>query len=264
MAEVWTEIKQVEAVAILSGDSVVPHDRRYYHVVQNFELVEIAGVRRIRRKRDQKLMAIDTEMTRVVRDVHVAIGHKGETKTHKKIQETYSNIPKSVVKQVIADCARCTEKSKKKCVRGVVVRPFLASALNDRGQIDLVDYQSLPDGEYRFIMHYKEHLTKFSFLRPLTHKKASEVAKELLPIFLTYGAPRVLQSDNGREFTATVIAELASLWPDLVLVNGRPRYPQSQGSVERANATMKDSLVAWMRDHNTSAWSTGLHLFSGG
>jgi len=138
------------------------------------------------------------------------------------------------------------------------------SALNDRGQVDLVDFQSLPDGEYRFIMHYKEHLTKFSFCQPLTCKKAVEVAKELLSVFLTYGAPRVLQSDNGREFTAGLIKALASLWPDLVLVNGRPRYPQSQGSVERGNATLKDSLIAWMKDNNTSAWSTGLQFVQWG
>ena len=39
----------------------------------------------------------------------------------------------------------------------------------------------------------------------------------------------ILQSDNGREFVAAVIVELRFLWPELVLVNGRPRHPQSQG-----------------------------------
>jgi hypothetical protein len=43
----------------------------------------------------------------------------------------------------------------------------------------------------------------------------------------------ILQSDNGREFTANIITELKSLWPDLKIVHGRPRHPQSQHSVER-------------------------------
>nr|CAH7741479.1 unnamed protein product [Callosobruchus chinensis] len=67
--------------------------------------------------------------------------------------------------------------------------------------------------------------------RPLICKRAVEVAKELLNIFLDFVAPTVLQSDNGREFTANIIKELGSLWPNLVLENGRPRHPQSQGSV---------------------------------
>lgn len=77
---------------------------------------------------------------------------------------------------------------------------------------------------------------------------------------MTFGAPHLLQSDNGREFTGNVIAELASLWPETKLVNGRPRYPQSQGSVERSNDTMKDALTAWMRDHRTTHWAAGLPI----
>ena len=75
---------------------------------------------------------------------------------------------------------------------------------------------------------------------------AAEVAYTLLDIFLTFGAPHILQSDNGREFTAGVIRELASLWPGLVLVHGRPCHPQSQGSIERANGDVKNMLSAWV------------------
>jgi len=254
----WTAERDAEAVKILTDDNSIYKDRRYYHVREKFELIEVAGVRRVRRKRDQRIMAVVENFTSIIRDMHVASGHKGETKTHKKIMEHYSNITMAAVKAYIANCERCAEKSKKKCTRGVVVRPILSSSLNERGQVDLVDFQSLPDGDFKFILHYKEHLTKFSIFRPLKCKKASEVAKELLNIFLTFGAPHVLQSDNGREFTADIITELASLWPDLILVNGRPRYPQSQGSVERGNCTLKDSLVAWMRDNKTAAWSYGI------
>lgn len=254
----WTVKRDAEAILILTNDPTVIKNRRYYHVQEKFELIEVAGVRRVRRKRDQGIMAIVENFPDIIRDMHVASGHKGETKTHKKILEHYSNIPMAAVKKYIANCERCAEKSTKKSTRGVVVRPILSSSLNERGQVDLVDFQSLPDEDYKFILHYKEHLTKFSFFRPLKCKKASEVAMELLHIFLTFGAPHVLQSDNGREFTAGIINELSSLWPDLILVNGRPRYPQSQGSVERGNCTLKNSLVAWMRDNKTAAWRHGL------
>ena len=33
---------------------------------------------------------------------------------------------------------------------------------NSRMQIDLVDFQSLPDGEYKWILNAQDHLTKFS------------------------------------------------------------------------------------------------------
>jgi len=42
------------------------------------------------------------------------------------------------------------------------------------------------------------------------------------------------------------------------MVHGKPRHPQSQGSVERANGDIKDILVAWMSDNNTQDWTMGL------
>ncbi|XP_064120901.1 KRAB-A domain-containing protein 2-like [Macrobrachium nipponense] len=81
----------------------------------------------------------------------------------------------------------------------------------------------------------------------------------LLDILL-FGAPAILQSDNGSEFTPHVIRELKDLWPDLIMVHGKPRHLQSQGSVERANGNIKDMFIAWMSDNNTQDWSIGVRF----
>ncbi|XP_063592517.1 uncharacterized protein LOC134769708 [Penaeus indicus] len=60
------------------------------------------------------------------------------------------------------------------------------------------------------------------------------------------GATRSPSSVHITEFTAEVISELKIIWPKLVLVHGKPRHPQSQGSV-----------VAWMGD-NTTDCSIGI------
>ena len=86
------------------------------------------------------------------------------------------------------------------------------------------------------------------------------MAFQLLDIFLLFGAPAILQSDNGSEFTAQVIRELKELWLQLIMVHGKPRHPQSQGSVEGANGDIKDMLAAWMTDNNTLDWSMGLRF----
>ncbi|KAK7102356.1 hypothetical protein V1264_020587 [Littorina saxatilis] len=109
-------------------------------------------------------------------------------------------------------------------------------------------------------MVYQDHLTKFVVLRPLSSKRASEVALQLVDIFTLIGAPVILQSDNGSEFTAFIIRELREIWPELKIVHGKPRHPQSQGSVERANSDIKDMLIAWMTDNKTTGWSLGLRF----
>lgn len=258
----WTEKEENEVIKILKAineqQANVNKDRKFYHIKSTFKLICLAGVTKVCRVKDNRIMTTKHHAINVIRDLHVACGHKGEKKTYKKVAEHYANIPMFMIKRHIQQCERCTEKTKKSRQVGIVVRPLVTRDLNQRAQVDLIDFQSLPDGSYRYIMHYKEHLTKFSLLRPLTSKRAAEVAKELFGIFSDFGAPHVLQSDNGREFTANIIKELATLWQDLILVNGRPRYPQSQGCVERSNSSVKDSLIAWMRDNKTGTWSTGL------
>lgn len=123
-----------------------------------------------------------------------------------------------------------------------------------------MDLQSCPDNEYRWLLNYQDHLTKFLFLRPLKTKTANEVANELLKIFLEIGAPSILQSGNGREFTASVISEMVKIWPSLKILHGRPRHPQSQGSIERSNQDVENMLRAWMYDHSSKNWSLGCYF----
>ncbi|XP_060846452.1 KRAB-A domain-containing protein 2-like [Rhopalosiphum padi] len=109
-------------------------------------------------------------------------------------------------------------------------------------------------------MNYQDHATKYLYLRPLTSKRATEVAHELLKNFLEQGAPQILQSDNGREFTAKIIEELAELWPECKIVHGRPQHPQSQGSVERSNQDVENMLRAWVVDNKSTKWSIGVYF----
>ncbi|KAK4324885.1 hypothetical protein Pmani_004535 [Petrolisthes manimaculis] len=91
----------------------------------------------------------------------------------------------------------------------VVVRPILTKEFLSRGQVDLIDMQSMPSGSNKkWIMVNLDHLRKFCILRALTSKRAAEVAFYLLDVFLLFGAPVILQSDNGSEFTSQVITEL--------------------------------------------------------
>ena len=101
--------------------------------------------------------------------------------------------------------------------------------------MDLVDFSSRPDGEYKYILHVRDHFSKFSWTYALTSKRASEVAENIVQLFCSFGPAKILQSDNGRKFMASVIEDMKKLWPDLVFIHGRPRHPQSQGKLCTSN-----------------------------
>jgi hypothetical protein len=117
-----------------------------------------------------------------------------------------------------------------------------------------VDFQSLPEGNYRWILYYQDYNTKFISLFPLKSKRAVEVAFNLLTVI--FGAPKVLQSDSGRELVNSVINEIKKLWTECIIVNERPRYLQSQGSIERSNPDVEN--ITCMKDNKSKKWSVGL------
>ena len=65
-----------------------------------------------------------------------------------------------------------------------------------------MDFQSIKDGPYCFLLTYKDDGTKFGDNAALTSKNANAVALALLDIWGTLGPPGILSCDNGGEFKA--------------------------------------------------------------
>ena len=58
-------------------------------------------------------------------------------------------------------------------------------------QVNLIDIQSEPDGENKYIPNYQNHLTRNVIFRLLITQTANEVADVLLDIFYLFGAPNI-------------------------------------------------------------------------
>ena len=85
------------------------------------------------------------------------------------------------------------------------MKSIVSNTLNSRCQVDLIDMQSQPDGDKKFILNNQDHLTKFIVLKALRSKRAEEVAYDVHDVFCFLGAPHTVQSDNGREFSNKVV-----------------------------------------------------------
>ena len=133
-----------------------------------------------------------------------------------------------------------------------MIKPVIFSEMNFRAQVELIDMQSQPDGDLKWVLVYQDHLTKFVQLRPVTSKRAPEIAYQLPDIFSIFGAPSILQIDNGREFVNSVITELSAMWDGLKIVHGKPRHSQSQRSVERVYRNIEDMLMTWLQSNSTT------------
>ncbi|CAC5393701.1 unnamed protein product [Mytilus coruscus] len=207
------------------------------HWLKKYDVIEVADIEKLTKKEgndDTILYYLSIEeMYDIIKTAHVGVGHGGLHKTNKEPKKHFANISREAIRIFTTNCEQCILKRKRTEISKLVVKPIISADFNCRGQVDLVDLQSVPDNEFKWIMHYQDHLTKFSVLRALKFKRAAEVAYHLLDIFLLL---------------------------ELVIVHGRLRHPQSQGSVERANADIKEMLISWMNDNDTQQWSEGLRF----
>ncbi|CAG5046687.1 unnamed protein product [Parnassius apollo] len=155
--------------------------------------------------------ACDSELFDILHEAHIQIGHGGRDRMMKEVGSHYKNITRKDIETFLELCETCQQKQKN-IKKGIVVKPIISSEFNSRCQVDLIDFQSQPDVDNKFIMVYQDHLTKFVVLKPLKTKRAEEVAHTLLDIFTLLGAPAILQSDNGRDFSNRIIENLKTYW----------------------------------------------------
>ena len=99
--------------------------------------------------------------------------------------------------EFIKHCATCQLQQPKKAK--LSLRPIIAQDFMERIQIDLIDMRHTPDGEFHYIGHFTDHMSKFHILFPLKSKSAFEVARLIEERVLAYvGPPHISHSDNGR------------------------------------------------------------------
>lgn len=151
-----------------------------------------------------------SELFDILQVTHVLIGHGGRDRMIKELGNKYKNITRSGIETFLNFCKPYQQKQKGS-KKGVVVKPIISPNFNSRCQVDLIDFQSHPDGKFKFIMVYQDHLTKFVVLKPLEFKRAEEVAYNIIDFFTLLGAPTILQFDNGREFSNQIVSNLRNM-----------------------------------------------------
>ena len=181
-----------------------------YYLISKFEILQYGDVEKLTRKRlteeDTHLYYVSIEDTfDIIKRAHISTSHGERDRMVKELSKQYVNVTREAVELSKSLCVVCQWKRKRPTTKGVVVQPILTKEFSSRNQVDLIDMQSLPSGKFKWIMVYQDHLTKFCILRALSSKRASEVAYQLMDIFLIFGVPHVLQSDNGSEFTDGIL-----------------------------------------------------------
>ncbi|XP_070183031.1 KRAB-A domain-containing protein 2-like [Littorina saxatilis] len=251
--EKYTKI--VKALQLNKGQQCPEGAKFKYRCAKHYKLQVVGARTMLCCQKTNCPVVTREELFATIARCHVHVGHGGRDKTWAEIKANYAGVHHSAVSVFLKTCPSCRQRQVVKSLPSGKAMINLSFLL--RVQIDLIDFRSRPDRDFKWILHARDCFSKFSWAYPLESKTAAEVAGHLFDQFCTFGPPRLLQSDNGREFTANVIREVCDLWPGTVIIHGRPRHPESQGCIERGNGDLQLKLGKWM-DTNGPQWSRGL------
>ena len=107
-----------------------------------------------------------------------------------------------------------------------------------------IDTPSLSGNKY--VLLVVDRASKFPFGFPLEIKHAVGVARVLAELCLTFGVPRVIRCDGGKEFGAEVVTRLCR-WLHADIVFGPVDHPRGQGVVERSGGWLQELLAGLCR-----------------
>ena len=218
-----------KTLKLRSGEKCADGAKFKYLCQKHYKLETIGSRTIVYCKKTELPIVTKAEIFETVANCHINVGHSGRDKTWSEVTTHYSGIKYETIDIFLKTCQNC--KKRQPARNPPTGKPIISLSCLQRVQIDLIDFRNRHYSDYSWILHARDHFSKFSWAYPMKTKTAKEVASLLLTQFCAFGPPKILQSDNGAEFTAKVIRELANLWPEMVIIRGRPRHPESQGIV---------------------------------
>ena len=104
-----------------------------------------------------------------------------------------------------------------------------------------------------WILHLIDAATRYSTASLIYSKRQEEVVKKIFNIWISYfGAPKMFLSDNGGEFANETFREMGEKF-NIVITITAAESPWSNGTVERHNAFIYESMMKTMKDSKCDA-----------
>jgi hypothetical protein len=163
------------------------------------------------------------------------------------------------VDSFIASCPVCQRLSQVKRVVHDEAYTISSSAPMVKVSIDtLGPFPADKDGSI-YIIVIVDCFSRYVELYPASDCTAEAAARAIVEHFGTFGAPKIILSDNGSQYANQVIGQLASL-TDVDLKKTIAYSHEENGITERANKEILRHIRALFDEHNDVSWSLLLPL----
>ncbi|XP_056606892.1 uncharacterized protein LOC130424925 [Triplophysa dalaica] len=189
------------------------------------------------------------EANRIFAEFHNSdIGaHTGQNKTRYAISKRFywPGMSQDIDKWV-AQCGQC-QASSTSVKEGTAYTPIVVNQPFELLGMDLIGKLTLTDNGNQYICVIIDYLTKWPQAYPLKSKSAIEVTQCLINFVHQFEAPKRVLTDQGTEFVNQLNRHVCSVL-NIQRSLCAPYHPQTNGLVERMNATIQRALCKLVKD----------------
>nr|XP_061825306.1 uncharacterized protein LOC133612154 [Nerophis lumbriciformis] len=140
-------------------------------------------------------------------------------------------------------CTSCASKARPRKTPQAPMGTVRVGAPMERIALDIMGPLNETERKNRYVLVIQDYFTKWVEAFPIPNEQAVTVAEVLASEWVCrYGAPQALHSDQGRNFESEVFQEMCVLF-GIDKTHTTPFRPQSDGQVERFNATLQKILA---------------------
>ena len=198
------------------------------------------------------------EVLRMAHSTPIA-GHFGRKRTLSRLKSRF-DWPgiKTDVAVVCKSCPRCQKAEPGKHPRAplqplpVIDVPFRRMAMDIFGPLRRTKAGN------KYVLVIMDYATKWPEAFPLKTADSEAVARALIEVFARLGIPEEILTDNGSNFTSKMIEKFYAM-TGVKHIKTSAYHPETDGMVERFNATMKKTLKK-MVDKSADDWDMCLPI----
>ena len=171
-------------------------------------------------------------------------GHLGIKRTTASARQRFwwPSMKKDVTRWC-AHCNRCQMRELREGAKRSHLHQDPVGSPMEKIAFDILSFPTATDQGNTCVIVISDYFTKWTEAFPLKNHQAATVADTLVTqVFLRFGIPRIIHSDQAAKFMSDLIHELCYLL-DIKQTRTCPYSPQSDGLVERFNRTLTDMLA---------------------
>ncbi|XP_076660824.1 uncharacterized protein LOC143364275 [Halictus rubicundus] len=193
----------------------------------------------------------EEEIETILKENHNdATGHFGIQKTYQRIKDKFK-IP-HLMEKIEDYVKRCDACQKEKLTR---IRPKEMPIIsdtpmqpNDKIAMDIIGPMTKTKKGNQFILSIHDDLTKYLILVPLKTQQTESILNALLDHYIyIFSAPKTILTDQGQNFVSELMTKFEEAFK-IKHVKTTSFHPQSNGSLERTHATVKDLIRTSLHD----------------